>query len=302
MKTLGFAMALALTGSTVEAATLFEVPINGGIARFQLDDNCEQAVCASISWTENGRRHDRQNRKELSHKETAKRSPRAKSEPVAKLSPSDSAPVLGSTAKPSIDEVPPSAPVLSGTGKPSVDEVPPSAPAQTPAHEDLAISGSGAEPTATANRASDAGVALADPVLEPGNAAPVAPPKPAVSANKDPAVSPVGEWLVEDGEARIRIEECANNLCGVVSGAKNANETDRKNPKAELRNRPIIGVLVLLDMKPAAVNRWEGRIYNAKNGQTYTAHISLIDPERLRVEGCVFGGFFCGGQTWTRVN
>jgi hypothetical protein len=115
-------------------------------------------------------------------------------------------------------------------------------------------------------------------------------------------VSPVGEWLVEDGEARIRIEECANNLCGVVSSAKNANETDRKNPKPELRNRPIIGLPVLLDMKPAAVNRWEGRIYNAKNGQTYTAHISLIDPERLRVEGCVFGGFICGGQNWTRVN
>jgi uncharacterized protein (DUF2147 family) len=203
---------------------------------------------------------------------------------VAKLSPSESAPVLGSTAKP------------------SVDEVPPSAPAQTQAHEDLANSGSRAKPTMTASRAPDASAALADPVLEPGNAAPVAPPKPPVSAYKDPAVSPVGEWLVEDGEARIRIEECANNLCGVVSSAKNANETDRKNPKPELRNRPIIGLPVLLDMKPAAVNRWEGRIYNAKNGQTYTAHISLIDPERLRVEGCVFGGFICGGQNWTRVN
>src|ERR1700730_8489161 len=173
MKTLGLAMALALTGSTVEAATLFEVPINGGIARFQLGEDCEQPVCASISWSENGRRHDHQNRKEPSHKETAKRSPRVKSEPMAKLLPSESAPVLGS---------------------PSVDEVPPSAPAQTPVQEDLANSGSGAEPTATASRAPDAGVAPADPVLEPGSAAPVAPPK--LSANKDPAVSPVGEWLV----------------------------------------------------------------------------------------------------------
>jgi hypothetical protein len=89
-------------------------------------------------------------------------------EPVAKPSPSESAPVLGSTAKP------------------SVDEVPPSAPAQTPTQEDLANNGSGAEPTATASRARDAAVALA--VLEPRNAAAVAPPKPAVSAYKDPAV------------------------------------------------------------------------------------------------------------------
>jgi hypothetical protein len=91
-------------------------------------------------------------------------------EPVAEPSPSESAPVLGSTAKP------------------SVDEVPPSAPAQTPTQEDLANNGSGAEPTATASRARDAAVALADPVLEPRNAAAVAPPKPAVSAYKDPAV------------------------------------------------------------------------------------------------------------------
>jgi uncharacterized protein (DUF2147 family) len=24
--------------------------------------------------------------------------------------------------------------------------------------------------------------------------------------------------------------------------------------------------------------------------------------ETLRVQGCAFGGVFCGGQTWTRVN
>jgi uncharacterized protein (DUF2147 family) len=24
--------------------------------------------------------------------------------------------------------------------------------------------------------------------------------------------------------------------------------------------------------------------------------------DTLRVQGCAFGGMFCGGQTWTRVN
>ena len=38
------------------------------------------------------------------------------------------------------------------------------------------------------------------------------------------------------------------------------------------------------------------------DGQTYDAHISLIDPQKLRAEGCVFGGLICGGQNWTRVN
>ena len=30
--------------------------------------------------------------------------------------------------------------------------------------------------------------------------------------------------------------------------------------------------------------------------------IALKGPERLRVQGCAFGGMFCGGQTWSRLN
>ena len=153
-----------------------------------------------------------------------------------------------------------------------------------------------------ASREPGANVAPPAPVLEPNAVAAIAPPQAAVAAIDASEPSPVGEWLVEDGEASIRIEECGNNLCGVVASAKNWNETDRKNPNPELRNRPIIGTPILLDMKPAKSNRWEGRAYNSKNGQTYTANISLNNPQSLRVEGCVFGGFVCGGQNWTRVN
>jgi uncharacterized protein (DUF2147 family) len=220
MKMLGFAIALALTNGAAQAGSVFEVPINGGIARIQLDDNCQQSVCASVSWTEIDGREDR--------KEPAKPSTRLEGAPAANVEP----------------------PV----------------------------------------------------VLEPKTMAAISPSQPTGSTIKASQPSPVGEWLVEDGEARIRIEECGNNLCGVVSGVKNSNETDRKNPNPELRNRPIIGMPVLLDMKPTKSNRWEGQVYNAKNGQTYTANISLNDPQRLRVEGCVFGGLVCGGQNWTRVN
>ena len=41
MKKFGFALALAISGGAAQAGTLFEIPINGGIARFQLDENCE---------------------------------------------------------------------------------------------------------------------------------------------------------------------------------------------------------------------------------------------------------------------
>ena len=47
-------------------------------------------------------------------------------------------------------------------------------------------------------------------------------------------------------------------------------------------------------------NQWEGQIYNSEDGNTYSASITLSDPNTLRVQGCVLG-FLCGGENWTRV-
>jgi uncharacterized protein (DUF2147 family) len=78
--------------------------------------------------------------------------------------------------------------------------------------------------------------------------------------------------------------------------AKNPNDTDRHNPDVAKRNRSVIGMPVLLDLKPAKPNRREGRIYNPEDGKAYTSNISIKSPDVLQVEGCAFGGLICGGQ------
>jgi hypothetical protein len=55
-------------------------------------------------------------------------------------------------------------------------------------------------------------------------------------------------------------------------------------------------------MRPTKPGLWEGDVYNAENGKTYSSRISLTAPDVLRIEGCVLGGLICGGQNWTRVN
>jgi uncharacterized protein (DUF2147 family) len=125
-------------------------------------------------------------------------------------------------------------------------------------------------------------------------------PAPAETAASHDPKSPIGEWVTEDGEGRVRIRACGQALCGVVAAA-DPSETDRHNPDASKRNRPLLGTPVLIDMKSVNSKRWEGEIYNAKNGKTYASNIMLKSPDVLRVEGCVFGGFFCGGQDWVRA-
>ena len=112
------------------------------------------------------------------------------------------------------------------------------------------------------------------------------------------AADPTGEWLVKDATARIKIDNCDDGLWGVVSWEKEPG-VDEHNPDASKRTRPTLGMPVLLGMKPGEAGRWDGDVYNAENGKTYTSHISLVSADVLRVEGCVLG-FLCGGEEWTR--
>ena len=117
------------------------------------------------------------------------------------------------------------------------------------------------------------------------------------------AAEPVGEWLVANGGARIKIEPCANALWGVISWVREP-AVDSNNPDPAKRERSMVGVPILRAMKPAAsanTNKWEGEVYNAQNGKMYSANISLVSDDVLKIQGCVLGGIFCGGENWTRV-
>ena len=125
--------------------------------------------------------------------------------------------------------------------------------------------------------------------------APPAPPKPAetvATASPPPAAglrdphSPIGIWLTEEKEGKVRIEPCGANLCGYSVDAKSN----------------LNGEQVLINMKPGRDQKWSGRILDPNTGSTYDSTIALKGGDTLRVQGCAFGGMFCGGQTWTRVN
>jgi len=114
------------------------------------------------------------------------------------------------------------------------------------------------------------------------------------------AQGPTGEWRVADGRAHIRVVDCGEALWGVVSWETRAGR-DRHNPEPALRQRPTLGLPILLNMRPTDERgRWEGQIYNAKDGRTYDASIALRTPDRLHVEGCALG-VLCDGEDWTRV-
>ncbi|MDE2068968.1 MAG: DUF2147 domain-containing protein [Bradyrhizobium sp.] len=115
------------------------------------------------------------------------------------------------------------------------------------------------------------------------------------------AADPTGDWRVQDGVADIRVAECNGSMWGVVVWEKVPGGHDKNNPDVSKQNRPTLGMPVLLDMKKTpGVDQWEGQVYNAKDGQTYSSKIKPIGSDQLEIQGCVLG-FLCGGETWTRV-
>lgn len=112
--------------------------------------------------------------------------------------------------------------------------------------------------------------------------------------------SPLGDWLVKEGYAHIRIDNCAGKLWGIVAWEKEPG-FDNDNPDPTKKGRPILGMPILLGMKPTKPNLWEGEIYNSQNGKTYDAKITMVNDNTLKLEGCVLGGWFCGGENWTRI-
>jgi len=111
---------------------------------------------------------------------------------------------------------------------------------------------------------------------------------------------PTGEWRTADGRANVRIADCDGVLWGIISWEKEPGGVDSYNPDPAERNRPTLGLHILLAMKPTKPGLWQGAVYNPENGKTYDSRMSLDAPDVLRIEGCVLG-FLCGGENWTRI-
>ncbi|XIA64644.1 DUF2147 domain-containing protein [Bradyrhizobium sp. TZ2] len=183
---------------------------------------------------------------------------------------------------------------LKGLGSRSKDDdVADTTPAQPAAAPVQATAPAPAAPVATSVAPAPAPTTVASTAPAQSEAAPPAPPPAAVAAPApatQPApvavtpapnpTSPLGIWATEDNKGNVRIEECGANLCGYAANT---------------------GVKILINMKPQG-SKWTGRIHDPDSGRNYDSTIVLKGANSLKVQGCAFGGMFCGGQTWKRVS
>ena len=114
-----------------------------------------------------------------------------------------------------------------------------------------------------------------------------------------------GVWTLDSGKVTVRIAPCGANLCGSIVGLakpldkQGEPKVDRKNPNETLRKRPLMGLTILANMKSAGANKWQGTIYNADDGKTYSSYMKL-SGSNMKVKGCV--GPFCKTMLFVRAD
>ncbi|ABD07531.1 conserved hypothetical protein [Rhodopseudomonas palustris HaA2] len=279
MKKLLALAALMLASTVAQAGETYSFDIGGRTIRIEKPRDCDEASCVSVSIPgiyESGPKRAKRSRDDQDDADDDLRNNRkpVQEKPVQETRKPLTQPEPTSPTKDTMEpaRAAPTPPVPATTASRPAD------PAPTPATDRAPETAAAAGPASTVSpqTKSPAPVVAAVPPSVPAqNQAAPAPDKP----------SPLGIWLTEEKEGKIRIEPCGEHLCGYSVNAK-SNQNGEK---------------ILINMKSGGDNKWSGRIYDPKSGSRYDSTIALRGPDRLKVQGCAFGGMFCGGQTWTRV-
>ena len=106
------------------------------------------------------------------------------------------------------------------------------------------------------------------------------------SAAAQQAADPGGVWLRDDGNARVEIAPCGDDICatnlwiGDTSGGEEA------------------GDVLVMTLEPRSETQLGGTAYDPKRDRTYSITVEVLE-DGLVTRGCVLGGLLCRNVSWT---
>ena len=101
------------------------------------------------------------------------------------------------------------------------------------------------------------------------------------------AADPSGVWLRDDGNARVRIAPCGNNICAT-------NLWIRDTSKGE-----AAGDRLVMALKPKSADTLTGTAYDWKRDRTYSITVQ-VSENSLLTRGCILG-VLCKNVRWQQA-
>lgn len=120
--------------------------------------------------------------------------------------------------------------------------------------------------------------------------------------------TPVGYWKTIDDatnepRAIVEIKEVDGKLFGniVKTFPKEGDKTECTECSGDKKNKPIVGLEIIWDLKKDGDEYTSGYILDPKNGKTYKAKLSLQENgEKLKVRGFIGFSLLGRTQTWLK--
>jgi uncharacterized protein (DUF2147 family) len=117
-----------------------------------------------------------------------------------------------------------------------------------------------------------------------------------------------GKWVNEDANARFEFFKTGNTYNAKIiwlANPKNDNgeqKVDKNNPDKKLRNRPIVGLVILTGLQFSTNNSmWiGGEIYSPEKGETVACKIKLANRNELALTASK--SIFSSTKKWKRYD
>ncbi len=110
-----------------------------------------------------------------------------------------------------------------------------------------------------------------------------------VSEAGSAAADITGNWARGDGNARVRIAPCGDDICAVNTWIKPG------TPKEKAGDKLVMSIMQDAD------GTYAGTAFDPQRDLTYKLTVK-IDGDRMTTKGCVVAGLICKGIDWTRIN
>jgi uncharacterized protein (DUF2147 family) len=111
----------------------------------------------------------------------------------------------------------------------------------------------------------------------------------------------LGEWISEPKDGKITIFKQGDRYFGKITWGKTPGKKDVNNPDARLKNREIVGSVILKDFTFTGSSWEKGTIYDPHSGKTYDCILKVKDNnQKLEIRGFVGMAMFGRTSTWSR--
>jgi uncharacterized protein (DUF2147 family) len=111
----------------------------------------------------------------------------------------------------------------------------------------------------------------------------------------------VGRWWTEGKGAIVEFSRARDGTyLGVLKWGNNP-QKDVKNKDPKLRDRQVIGIVLIWHLRYEAGEYVDGYVYNPEDGDTYRMKAQLVSADALKIHGYLGIALFGQSQIWART-